>query len=208
MKLNVLVVITLLLVTCSITTAQENVCKTNHNAPPSGSYAWVVDAEVKVYFFRDMFTSEQREALVSAMDSWTKSAETTAAGVKFTYAGETDGPAACNNCLLVTKQDVRKSNPKLYAFFSPLGRTDDGLLTSAWIVLDNATTDANALQSYMAHELGHGMGLWNCSSCKKKQSIMREFPRINGNNGLTGPSPCDLEVVRQVYRRQRGMAIN
>ena len=48
----------------------------------------------------------------------------------------------------------------------------------------------------MAHELGHGMGLENCPSCKKNQTIMNSFPAINRDNGLVSPSPCDLEVVR------------
>ena len=54
----------------------------------------------------------------------------------------------------------------------------------------------------MAHELGHGMGLWDCRNCKKKRTIMNAFPGINKDNGLIEPSLCDLEVVRQVYQRR------
>ena len=59
------------------------------------------------------------------------------------------------------------------------------------------------LLSTMAHELGHGMGLWDCKSCKKKQTIMNGFPGINKDNGLVEASACDLEVVRQVYQLDR-----
>jgi hypothetical protein len=55
----------------------------------------------------------------------------------------------------------------------------------------------------MAHELGHGMGLENCTTCKKKQTIMNGFPAINRHNGLISPSPCDLEVVRRIFDEHR-----
>jgi len=32
---------------------------------------------------------------------------------------------------------------------------------------------------------------------------MNAFPGINKNNGLLEASTCDLEVVRQVYERER-----
>jgi len=69
-------------------------------------------------------------------------------------------------------------------------------------------TDPAALTQAMAHELGHGMGLWDCTTCKKKQTIMNGFPGINSDNGLIAPSACDLEVVRKVYRVQRRIANN
>ena len=78
-----------------------------------------------------------------------------------------------------------------------------GLLLSAWIDFDSATTKPQALQGFMAHELGHGMGLWDCTSCKKNKTIMNGFPGINNDNGLVAPSACDLEVVQQVYQLQR-----
>jgi hypothetical protein len=59
------------------------------------------------------------------------------------------------------------------------------------------------LQGFMAHELGHGMGLQDCESCRKKKTIMNSFPGINKDNGLIAPSTCDLQVVRQVYELQR-----
>jgi len=52
------------------------------------------------------------------------------------------------------------------------------------------------------------MGLGDCTSCKKKQTIMNGFPGVNKDNGLIEPSACDLEVVRQVYELQRRVAGN
>ncbi|MGI8837656.1 MAG: hypothetical protein ACR2H4_13615 [Pyrinomonadaceae bacterium] len=178
-------------------------CKTDRNAPPAGRYAWPHDARVQVYFVRGMFTKEQQQALLKAMAGWSESAKRNGAGVTFVYVGETDGARTCTNCLTVTRREVYKNDRKHYAFFVPLGMKAQGLLKSAWIDLDVATTEPQALQGFMAHELAHGMGLWDCPKCKKKQSIMSSFPGINKNNGLLEPSVCDLEVMREVFEKQR-----
>lgn len=182
---------------------RSEVCVTNHNAPPINAYYWPPDTIVKVYFRRGMFTAEQRAALLAAMKTWSDSAVHTDARVSFSFAGEIDQLATCNGCLTVTRREVHKNDHKHYAFFNPLQRDSDGLLISAWIDFDFATTKLQALQGFMVHELGHGMGLWDCKSCKKKTTIMINFPGINKDNGLSVPSACDQEVVRNIYQLQR-----
>jgi hypothetical protein len=206
MKIGLSVFITILAIS-TVVTGQESIgqCKTNRNAPPAGHFAWLPDTEVKVHFSRGMFTPEQRAALLEAMRVWSQTARQTLAGVTFTYAGETDGSASCNNCLLVTRQSVRKYS-KFFAYFTPVQRNSEGQLVSAWIVFDEATINPEALQVFMTHELGHGMGLDNCPNCKKEFTIMRSFPRINKVDNLIEPSVCDLQVVRQVYELQRRVA--
>ena len=178
-------------------------CVTNRTAPPVNPYYWPPDTNVKVHFKRGMFTAEQRTRLLAAMATWSDSAKNTGAGITFSYAGEVDELATCESCLTVTRREVHKNDRRHYAFFNPLKQTNEGLLLSAWIDFDFATTNPQALQGFMAHELGHGMGLWDCTSCKKNKTIMNGFPGINYDNGLVAPSACDLEVVRQVYQLQR-----
>jgi hypothetical protein len=183
-------------------------CVTNRNAPPANSYYWPPDTSVKVYFMRGMFTPEQREMLFAAMNTWSDAAKDAGAGVTFSYAGETDKLSQCNACLTVTRRDVHKHDNKHYAFFNPLKQDRDGLLVSAWIDFDFATTKPQALLGFMTHELGHSLGLFDCTTCKKKQTIMNAFPGINRDNGLVTPSPCDLEVVRNVYELHRRVENN
>jgi hypothetical protein len=183
-------------------------CITNRNAPPVNAYYWPLHTNVKVYMQRGMFTVEQRAMLLAAMKTWSDSSVETNAGVSFSYAGEIDQLATCNGCLTLTRREVYRKDRKHYAFFNPLQLTSDGLLHSARIDFDFATTKPQALQGFMAHELGHGMGLWDCKSCKKKRTIMNGFPGINKDNGLLAPSPCDLQVVRQVYELQRQVDSN
>lgn len=187
-------------------TAQN--CVINHNAPPANSYYWPPDVNVQVFFMRGMFTPEQREMLFTAMNTWSEAAAEARAGVKFSYAGETDELSQCNSCLTLTRRDVNKQDRRHYAFFNPLKQDQNGLLLSAWIDFDFATTKPQALLGYMAHELGHGMGLWDCTTCQKNKTIMNTFPGINSDNGLTAPSACDVEVVRNVYQLQRRVESN
>ena len=134
-------------------------CVTNHTAPPVSFYYWPPDTNVKVYFKRGMFTVAQQATLFAAMETWSNAGGETGAGVSFTYFGEVDQLADCNGCLTVTRREVNKYDRKHYAFFNPLKQSSDGLLVSAWIDFDFATTKPQALQGFMAHELGHGMGL-------------------------------------------------
>jgi hypothetical protein len=184
----------------------QEVCVTNRNAPPVSSYHWPADADVKVYLVRNMFTTEQREALLEALKAWTIAGEETDAGVKLTYAGETAGLMNCRSCLTVTRRDVYKNDGRHYSFFNPLSSEEGRVLLSAWIDLDFATTNPHALQGFVAHELGHGMGLWDCETCKKKRTIMNGFPGINKDNGLIAPSRCDLETLKSVYVQERQVA--
>jgi len=185
--------------------AQEpaEACVTHRNAPPANTYYWRPDTNVKVFFERGMFTPDHRAALLAAMKTWSDAAAETGTGIGFSYSGEVEWPATCEDCLTVTRREVHKNDRKHYAFFTPLRTDNDGLLMSARIDFDLATTKPQALQGFMAHELGHGVGLWDCKTCKKKKTIMSSFPNVNKDNGLIAPSACDLEVVRQVYERQR-----
>ncbi|HVQ40113.1 MAG TPA: hypothetical protein VMS31_21415 [Pyrinomonadaceae bacterium] len=207
--MKTLLLLLFILIISGTINAQEagRVCTTNRNAPPISAYYWPPDTTVKVHFIRNMFTLEQRGRLFDAMTIWTATAERAGAHVRFVDAGDGDSLINCQGCLTVSRSDVHQRDRKHYAFFYPLSRDRDGLLISAWIDFDLATTSPKALQGYMAHELGHGLGLWDCTTCEKKQTIMNGFPGINRDNGLVSPSGCDLEVVRGIYQLHRQLAV-
>jgi hypothetical protein len=181
----------------------DQVCIENQTAPAQGSYHWPPETEVKVYFAATMFNAEQRKKLLAAMNLWSEIAVKTGADVKFVYAGEVDTIARCTACLTVTRRSVHSNDPRHFAMFEPLEMNKEWLLISARIDLDFATTNAEALQGYMVHELGHSLGLRDCIDCKKKTTVMNGFPAINHHNGLIAPSNCDVKVVQQVYKGQQ-----
>ncbi|MFS8084552.1 MAG: hypothetical protein ACMG6H_02905 [Acidobacteriota bacterium] len=186
--------------------SKPEVCTTNRNSPPVGPYHWPVNSEVKVYFVRSMFTPDQSATLLEAMKTWTTIGKEDGSGVTFTYAGETDSRMSCRGCLTVGRREVYKRDKHHYAFFNPMQEEGAGLLVSAWIDLDVGITEPKALQGFMAHELGHGLGLWDCPSCKKKESLMNSFPGLNKNNGFVAPSSCDVATMRNVYKEERQIA--
>lgn len=205
---NIPILISILLMQFALAAGQSSSeCKTNKSAPPAGLYAWPSGADVKVYFMRGMFTAEQQQALIRAMEFWSQAAKRNDTELSLVFGGETDGSRNCNSCLTVTRREVYSDNHKYYALFVPLGKRWDEprqeLLRSARIEFDLATTEPHALQGYMAHELGHGMGLGDCPKCKKNLTIMRSFPGVNTNNGLIEPSACDVEVMREVFDKQK-----
>jgi hypothetical protein len=186
--------------------AKREECVTNRNAPPVSSYHWGPDSAVKVYLVRNMFTVEQRAALLETLRSWTSAGNEANAGITFTYAGETDSLVNCRSCLTLTRREVYKNDGSHYSFFNPLSSEQGRILLSAWIDLDFATTSPRAVQGFVAHELGHGMGLWDCETCKSKRTLMSGFPDINKDNGLIAPSTCDVETLKTVYARERQIA--
>ena len=179
------------------------ICTTNRTAPPVGIYSWPPDTTIRVFFMRGMFTAEQRRTLFAGMRNWSTAVKRIGAGVSFVDAGDSDRRVSCKQCLTIARTEEHFKKLKNLAVFLPVSHDRNRLLESAWIELDDATTDPKALQGFMAHELGHTLGLDNCPTCKKKQSIMNSFPSINRNNGLTSPTPCDLEIVRRVYDEHR-----
>jgi len=181
-------------------------CDTNRNSPPVGPYHWPADTEVKVYFVRNMFTSDQRATMLDAMKAWSMASDEISSGVRFVDAGETEVRMSCRSCLTVERRDVFKQDKHHYAFFYPMSEDEGRLLVSAWIDLDFGITSPKALQGFMVHELGHGLGLWDCTTCKKKLTIMNGFPGINKDNGLVIPSRCDLATVKDVYVQERQLA--
>jgi hypothetical protein len=185
---------------------KSEACATNRSAPPVGPYHWPADSDVKVYFVSNMFTSEQRATLLDAMKTWTLVSQEIGSGIKFIAAGETESRMSCRGCLTVGRRDVYKRDKHHYAFFHPMSEDEGRLLVSAWIDLDFGITSPKALEGFMAHELAHGLGLWDCTTCKKKLTIMNAFPGINKDNGLVAPSRCDLATVRDVYQQERQVA--
>jgi hypothetical protein len=153
-----------------------------------------------------MFTVEQRAALLETLRSWTSAGNEANAGITFPYAGETDSLVNCRSCLTLTRREVYKNDGSHYSFFNPLSSEQGRILLSAWIDLDFATTSPRAVQGFVAHELGHGMGLWDCETCKSKRTLMSGFPDINKDNGLIAPSTCDVETLKTVYARERQIA--
>jgi hypothetical protein len=153
-----------------------------------------------------MFTPPEQQAIREAMGQWNGLSEQAGAGIRYDYAGEVGQHENGQGHLTLTRIEIMKgTNNRYYAYFFPT-RNPDGSLRSAQITFDFKTTDVKALKSLVAHELGHGMGLWDCKSCKGKSTIMNGFPGVNQDNGLVAPSACDIQAVKMLFEQERRLA--
>lgn len=198
----------LLLLTGSAVHAQSSVkqCSTNKTSPPASSWHWPADMRVKVFLIQGMFTQSEQQAIREVMEQWNSLSEQLGTGIKYVYAGEVGQHENGEGYLTMTRIEIMKgTNNRFYAYFFPT-RAADGSLRSALITFDFKTTNVKALKSLVAHELGHGMGLWDCKSCKGRSTIMNGFPGVNNDNGLVAPSACDMQVVKTLFEQTRGLA--
>lgn len=110
------------------------------------------DATVKVFFVRDMFTAEQRQALWNTLENWKQERQTNLT-VRFLNGGETGGLIDCLGCLTLTKQEAATSKEKRRASFNRLRWDKTGRLVSAWIGFDRAITEPQKLTRLLARML-------------------------------------------------------
>lgn len=126
------------------------------------------------------FNPAQVVAIQNALALWNN-----AEIVRFEYRAE------CDFCIVITRKDVVGKGRHL-AYF--VGRVVDGKLVSGRIDVDVRTVKPEAVQSVVAHELGHAAGLGDCRKC---DSVMRNFKHgPNGGNGHYGPTEVDLKALR------------
>jgi hypothetical protein len=110
------------------------------------------EATVKVFFVRDMFTVEQRQALWATLENWKREKEI-GLPARFLNAGETGGLIDCLGCLTLTKQEAATSNGKHQASFNRLRWDKTGRLVSAWIGFDRGITEPQKLTRLLARML-------------------------------------------------------
>lgn len=89
---------------------------------------------------------------------------------------EAQPPAPESTPTIKKSSDESLPSSKISAFFDPLKMDEGRLLVAAGIDLHFSISDPKELQSFASHELGHGLGLWDCANCKKKRSLINGFP--------------------------------
>ena len=127
---------------------------------------WKPDSKVEVYFLRDLFTAEQRHAVLETMHNSQEAARKVGLAVTFNYAGETDGLIDCENCLTVARQTYshhRKGQTVIHS----LRRNYLGNLVSAWIEIDLQTNSQATLRGYVLEALRGGRGTKALSICRR-----------------------------------------
>jgi hypothetical protein len=198
--MRALAILILLLAAVNITAQTPASCRNGKNAPAFGFWTWGLGSTVKVYVLIADFDASELPYLTKPLLSWNAAMTATGSRVKFDYAGFTEAPRYCQNCLTIMRgqvfDKVRRHATALHAYSA----RSDQILTWAHIVVDHALTNPKAITNAVAHELGHSLGLLDCYDCKSGTTVMNKFDRFNQPNGMEDPTACDTAQVRAAYR--------
>ncbi len=175
-------------------------CRIGSQAPAFGFWMWAPNARVQVYVRSTDFDSEQLPYLLAALQNWNRTSEQTGSGVKFEFQGNTAQQRSCENCLTILRDRVFDKGKRHATELRAYSARDNGIITSASIIVDPLLTNPKALLNAMVHELGHNLGLLDCYTCKRKSTVMNQFDALNVSNDMESPTSCDVAQVRQAYK--------
>jgi len=164
MKTSALVITLLFFIPFAAATADEKeACKPNRNVKITVPY-WPPDSTVKVYFVTGKFTSEQKQILLEALETWTQERNKKGSGIKLVYSGETRGLIDCHGCLTLARQTVYSNERRRKFSFNSLRQNEMGELISAWVGFDSATSSPEAFKELISQALGNSLRLSRCWS--------------------------------------------
>ncbi len=166
MKLSSILVSVLCVIAITSVSAKELAGATPKQNLACSSPYWQADSIVNVYFVRQMFTTEQRHALLEAMRAAEETRKRLGLAVTFAFAGETDGLVDCDSCLTVARQDFHPNNRKSRVTLNPLRHNDLGQLISAWVGIDRAADSVVVLSGSMLDTLRRVRGTKVLPACK------------------------------------------
>jgi hypothetical protein len=175
-------------------------CRIGNQAPAFGFWMWPPNARVQVYVRFADFDSEQLPYLLEALQNWNRASEQTGSGVKFEFQGNTAQQRSCENCLTILRDRVFDKSKRHATELRAYSARDNGIITSASIIVDPVLTNSKALLNALVHELGHNLGLLDCYTCKRKSTVMNQFDAVNVSNDMETPTSCDIAQVRQAYK--------
>jgi hypothetical protein len=178
-------------------------CSVGDRAPAFGFWNWHSDARVKVYILEHNFKSDEIPYLIKPLMLWDAEWESSGSGVRLEYAGLTDAPRQCQNCLTIMRERVLSKEKRIGGEFQAYSKQGTQLVMYGAILIDAAVTNPKALTSIIAHEIGHSLGLLDCYDCKDHSTVMTKLKRMNASNDMEGPSFCDVAQVREAYKQLR-----
>ncbi|MDT4966450.1 MAG: hypothetical protein QOJ64_1187 [Acidobacteriota bacterium] len=209
-------ILTLILIIGSVTlchaqvSGQPKTCTTGQTAPPIGSWTWAGESRVEVFIRVPDFSADEVPALLRAVKNWDGSYRENESGVRFDYKGTVSEARTCDGCLTIMRGIIadERHGAELRAFSKRMVQVID----YAQIVIDPRYKKPEILTAIVAHELGHSLGLLDCSGCKRGSTAMGRFNTTfkllniqiaDRSSGIVGPLRCDLMQVRAAYSELR-----
>ena len=146
------------------------------------------------------YNPAQRAAIERSFQNWQAAGSNNGSGVSFTFSYSAN-PLSMNPPPGIYNIQLWRQDPPRNTGLAGDNAVSqsNGRVVAQEIWVNTKTTDTCALAQTVAHELGHGFGLFENLNCADSTSVMN--PATNGYNGTTGtygPTDCDNAKVNQV----------
>jgi hypothetical protein len=165
MKASLILILLLLFLPAGART-EKTVAGTARVKASSGSVLWPEGALVNVYFVRDMFSADEKQALQETMESWTKGPEKRGAAISFVFQGETGGLIDCEHCLTISRQGFSTIGKTEPVVLNVLRQDGSGRLLSAWIAVERVAAGPAALRNQLLQALERELEINNSQTAK------------------------------------------
>jgi hypothetical protein len=120
-------------------------------------------------------------------------------GVTFNFVQLAGPPAATGTFITVSKSNTL---PPGVAMNTSTTQTNNGTydtVNNASIEVSSALINDPSMEQKMAHEIGHLMGLGDCSNCALGSSVMAFGDGLNSANGADAPTACDVDASNNSF---------
>ena len=178
------------------------------NLPCAGLAAvrWLPNTSVTVSFVRDDFTESEKSALQAAINLWQSALSRLAVGLVFVKGSDVVREAAPASGQIIVRRDYQLDEGK-YGRIVASARADK-YLDRASILVNGSIHKNTILRKLMMHELGHALGLRDCSDCGSGKSVMNHFSltsilglSMKDKNVASKPTLSDIAQVEAGYRQ-------
>lgn len=160
------------------------------------------NTQVTVYFDSSQFDAADITAMEQAFQNW-QAADTTS-GITYNFVQLAGPPPATGTFITVSKSSSLDPSEamKTTTFLTSNGTYDT--INSANIQVNSALINDPSMEQKMAHEIGHLLGLGDCSSCSLGSSVMAFGDGMNSANGADAPTPCDVNESNSTFPPYQG----
>jgi len=170
-------------------------CKQGKTSPDNLGWRWRTSKPVRVYYLKNSFSADEREALTRAVNNWNVALNEIGSRLRFITSGESESEVEEDASVWVMRGIPRgKDRVGQIRFYS----MSNGVMRAV-IIISPDVVALDALTSLMAHEIGHSVGLADCYGCKRGTTAMAAFKSDNKGNDVFEPSACDKYMVATGY---------
>ena len=178
--------------------------QTTCSAPPSNAttssngnqYALPANTQVTVYFDSSQFDAADIGAMEQAFQNWQNADATPSITFSFTTSGP---PPTTGTFVTVSKSSTLDPSTAMLTSTVSTNNGTYNTVNNANIEVNSSLINDPSMEQKMAHEIGHLMGLADCSSCALGSSVMAFGDGLNSANGADAPTTCDVNESNTTF---------